>query len=80
MRPLIVTTSGAQPSLTGVSTASEFSSAEREAGRLLFAQQWQFATAAGSLESRVLVTARICRARLNISGDSRMLSRSASLT
>jgi GTP-binding protein len=34
-----------------VSDASEFSSAEREAGRLLFAQQWQFATAAGSVES-----------------------------
>jgi GTP-binding protein len=34
-----------------VSTASEFSSAEREAGRLLFAQPWQFTTAAGSLES-----------------------------
>jgi GTP-binding protein len=40
-----------QPSLNGVSTASEFSSAEREAGRLLFAQPWDFATAASSLES-----------------------------
>jgi len=35
----------------GVSPASEFSSAEIEAGRLLFAQDWRFATAAGSLES-----------------------------
>jgi GTP-binding protein len=34
-----------------VSAASEFSSAEREAGRLLFAREWRFATAAGSLES-----------------------------
>jgi GTP-binding protein len=34
-----------------VATASEFSSAEREAGRLLFAQEWRFATAASSLES-----------------------------
>ena len=34
-----------------MSTASEFSAAEREAGRLLFAQAWRFATAAGSLES-----------------------------
>src|SRR5471030_1073155 len=41
----------AEPSLTGVNTASEFSSAEREAGRLLFAQPWDFATAASSLES-----------------------------
>jgi GTP-binding protein len=41
----------AEPSLTGVDTASEFSSAEREAGRLLFAQPWDFATAASSLES-----------------------------
>jgi GTP-binding protein len=41
----------AQPSLTGVNTASEFSAAEREAGRLLFAQPWDFATAASSLES-----------------------------
>src|SRR5712672_4729108 len=41
----------AEPSLTGVSTASEFSAAEREAGRLLFAQPWDFATAASSLES-----------------------------
>ena len=40
-----------EPSLTGVSTASEFSAAEREAGRLLFAQPWDFATAASSLES-----------------------------
>ena len=38
-----------------MSTASDFSSgfspAEREAGRLLFAQEWRFATAAGSVES-----------------------------
>ena len=40
-----------EPSLTGVNTASEFSAAEREAGRLLFAQPWDFATAASSLES-----------------------------
>jgi GTP-binding protein len=42
---------GRQPSLIGVSAASEFSSAERESGRLLFAQEWRFATAASSLES-----------------------------
>ena len=41
----------AEPSLTGVNTASEFSASEREAGRLLFAQPWDFATAASSLES-----------------------------
>jgi len=41
----------AEPSLTDVNTASEFSAAEREAGRLLFAQPWDFATAASSLES-----------------------------
>ena len=40
-----------EPSLNLVSAASEFSSAEREAGRLLFAQAWRFATAASSLES-----------------------------
>ena len=38
-----------------MSTASDFSPdfspAEREAGRLLFAQEWRFATAAGSVES-----------------------------
>jgi GTP-binding protein len=34
-----------------VSAASEFSSTERETGRLLFAQEWRFATAASSLES-----------------------------
>jgi len=34
-----------------VSPASEFSSAEIEAGRRLFAQDWRFATAAGSLAS-----------------------------
>jgi GTP-binding protein len=40
-----------KPSLIGVSTASGFSSAEVEAGRRLFAQEWRFATAAGSIES-----------------------------
>jgi GTP-binding protein len=34
-----------------VTAASEFSRAEIDAGRLLFAQGWRFATAAGSLES-----------------------------
>jgi GTP-binding protein len=34
-----------------VSTASDFSKAEIEAGRLLFAQEWRFATAAASLSS-----------------------------
>jgi GTP-binding protein len=34
-----------------VSAASDFSRAEIEAGRLLFAQEWRFATAAASLES-----------------------------
>jgi GTP-binding protein len=34
-----------------VSAASDFSPAEREAGRRLFAQEWRFATAAASLES-----------------------------
>jgi GTP-binding protein len=34
-----------------VSETSDFSRTEIEAGRLLFAQPWQFATAAGSLES-----------------------------
>jgi GTP-binding protein len=38
-------------SVSAVSTASEFSAAEREAGRLLFAKPWDFATAASSLES-----------------------------
>ena len=46
-----MTTGEAQPSLIRVSTASEFSTAEREAGRLLFAQPWDFVTAAGSIES-----------------------------
>ncbi len=40
-----------EPSLNHVSATSEFSSAEIEAGRLLFAQEWHFATAASSLES-----------------------------
>jgi GTP-binding protein len=34
-----------------VSAASEFSAAEIEAGRRLFAQEWRFATAASSVES-----------------------------
>jgi GTP-binding protein len=34
-----------------VSAASDFSKAEIEAGRLLFAQEWRFATAAASLSS-----------------------------
>lgn len=34
-----------------MSAASDFSAAEIEAGRLLFAQEWRFATAASSLES-----------------------------
>ena len=46
-----MTIQGPKPSLTDVTTASEFSSAEREAGRRLFAQEWRFATAAGSVES-----------------------------
>ena len=40
-----------KPSLSGVRAAAEFSSSEIEAGRRLFAQEWQFATAAGSVES-----------------------------
>ena len=40
-----------QPSLNSVNAASDFSRAEIEAGRLLFAQEWRFATAAASLES-----------------------------
>ena len=40
-----------KPSLNTVNTASEFSRPELEAGRLLFAQEWRFATAASSLES-----------------------------
>ena len=42
---------GLEPSLNCMSTASEFSSSEVEAGRRLFGQEWQFATAAGSVES-----------------------------
>jgi GTP-binding protein len=34
-----------------VTPASEFSASELEAGRLLFAQDWRFVTAAGSVES-----------------------------
>src|SRR6188508_3595924 len=41
----------AELSVPGVSTASEFSAAEREAGRLLFAKEWRFATAASSVET-----------------------------
>ena len=44
-------TARAEPSLNAVSIASEFSSSEIEAGRRLFGQDWQFATAAGSTES-----------------------------
>jgi GTP-binding protein len=40
-----------KPSLNRVRAASEFSSAEMEAGRRLFAREWRFASAAGSLES-----------------------------
>ena len=46
-----MTIGGRQPSLNSVSAASDFSKAEIEAGRLLFAQEWRFATAAGSLSS-----------------------------
>src|ERR1700748_1773733 len=42
---------GRELSVPAVSPAPEFSAAEREAGRLLFAQAWRFATAAGSIES-----------------------------
>ena len=38
-------------SLRAVNAASDFSAAEREAGRLLFAQEWRFATAAAALDS-----------------------------
>ena len=41
----------AEPSLNSVSATPDFSRAEIEAGRLLFAQEWRFATAAASLES-----------------------------
>ena len=41
----------AELSVSGVNTASEFSAAEREAGRLLFAKPWDFTTAASSVES-----------------------------
>jgi GTP-binding protein len=46
-----MTTGHHQPSLNSVSAASDFSRAEIEAGRLLFAREWRFATAAASLES-----------------------------
>ena len=42
---------GPEPSLIAMTAASEFSGPEREKGRLLFAQEWRFDTAAGSLES-----------------------------
>jgi GTP-binding protein len=42
---------GRKPSLNRVNAASDFSKPEIEAGRLLFAQEWRFATAAASLES-----------------------------
>ena len=40
-----------KPSLNPVSAASDFSSAEIEAGRRLFAREWDFVSAASSLES-----------------------------
>jgi GTP-binding protein len=40
-----------EPSLPAVRAASDFSSAEIEAGRRLFGQEWSFASAAGSVES-----------------------------
>src|SRR4029078_717412 len=46
-----MTMEGGQPSLNAVTATPEFSRAAREAGRLLFAREWRFATAAGSLES-----------------------------
>ena len=46
-----MTSRGRQPSLNSVNAASDFSKAEIEAGRLLFAQEWRFATAAASLSS-----------------------------
>ena len=46
-----MTTCEAEPSLTVVPAAPEFSRSELDAGRLLFAREWRFATAASSLES-----------------------------
>jgi GTP-binding protein len=46
-----MTTNIAEPSLNAVPDASPFSHTELDAGRLLFARQWRFATAAGSLDS-----------------------------
>src|SRR5262245_36307431 len=43
-----MTTDANNPSLSAVSTASEFSSAEIEAGRRLFARDWQFVSATDS--------------------------------
>ncbi len=42
---------GLQPSLNPMTATLDFSSAELEAGRRLFGQPWDFASAAGSLES-----------------------------
>ena len=46
-----MTIGGRKPSLNCVTAASDFSTPETEAGRLLFAQEWRFATAASSLQS-----------------------------
>ncbi len=46
-----MTTWEREPSLSRVRSASEFSSAEIDAGRQLFAQEWRFASAAGSAAS-----------------------------
>ncbi len=46
-----VTTHECEPSLNGVNTTSEFSSAEIEAGRNLFKSEWDFVSAASSVES-----------------------------
>src|SRR5688572_32023262 len=46
-----MTTRMPKPSLSDVPAASQFSHTELDAGRLLFAREWRFATAASSLES-----------------------------
>src|SRR5688572_4766522 len=46
-----MTTRMPKPSLSDVPAASQFSHSELDAGRLLFAREWRFATAASSLES-----------------------------
>ena len=46
-----MTTQRVKPSLPAVRAASDFSSAELDAGRRLFGQEWSFASAAGSMES-----------------------------